>query len=148
LLLPEVAKDAFQGLPQGGVGPGTVDSEKGLDDGDLKDFHELCRRGVRKNWSALRQVKFLQKYHRCVAAIAKRVATLEKNWPWQVALFRRHNATRIVAEQRAIRDEWSRDKCFLNSRMVDAVIATAELPFQGSSGKKRCRYAPRRGLIP
>lgn len=103
------------------------DAEKGLDNGDLKFFHNLCRRGVQDNWSKLQPKSFLENYHRCIAAIAKRVSVLEKFLPSQVALFRNHDAARIVSEQESIWDEWKREKRFLNSKMVNAVIETSKL---------------------
>jgi hypothetical protein len=103
------------------------DEKAGVENGDLAWFHGLCQRGVRRNWSELTPKAFLQHYHRCVAAVAKKVAVVEKNLPDQNALFRHHDAGRIVREQDAIRAEWGKKKCFLSPAMVRAVITTAGL---------------------
>jgi hypothetical protein len=103
------------------------DERQRLDHGDLEYFNRLCRQGVYKNWSALDPKLFLKNYHRCVAAVAKKVAVVEKNWPKQVALFRHHDPARIVRERDVIWEEWKVDKCYLSPKMVEAVIATAEL---------------------
>jgi hypothetical protein len=103
------------------------DSEKERDHGDLMYFNEVCRRGVSHNWSVLDPVQFLSAYHRCIAAAAKQAAVVEKNWDRQVALFRRHDAARIVADEDKIWEEWEQDKCYLSPRMVGAVITTAAL---------------------
>lgn len=103
------------------------DAASGKDNGDLEHFHALCRRDVLANWSALTPVSFLESYHRCVAAVAKEAATVEKNLPRQVALFRNHDARRIVDEGDAIRAEWRRSPQYLSPKMVEAVIGTAAL---------------------
>ena len=97
------------------------------DNGDLGYFSRLCRRGVLKNWSALEPSGFLGTYHRCIAVIAKKASTVERYWDDQVALFRNHDPARIVAEQESIWEEWKTRKCYLNSKMVNALTVTSGL---------------------
>ncbi len=118
---------AFANYLRAALARALEDSESECDHGDLKYFNELCRRGVSDNWSTLEPVPFLGAYHRCIAAAAKQAAVVEKNWDRQVALFRQHDAARIVADQDKIWEEWERDKCYLSPRMVGAVITTAAL---------------------
>jgi hypothetical protein len=102
-------------------------AESRKDSGDLKYFNELCRRGVRANWSNLESSTFLANYHRCIAAVNKNVSVLEKFLPKQVELFRCHDLARIIVEQDLIWSEWQREKHYLSPNMVQAVIATSEL---------------------
>lgn len=102
-------------------------AENGDDNGDLGHFNRLCRCGVRTNWSDLDSESFLHNYHRCVAAVAHNISVLERFWQKQVELFRFHDVARIVSEQEAIWSEWQKEKRFLNSRMVQAVLTTSEL---------------------
>ena len=112
------------------------DADAGRDHGDLRFFNELCRRGVRRNWEALKPTQFLADYHRCIATIAKKVAVVEKYLACQVKLFRKHNAAKIVADQKAIWKAWEQEKRFLSPKMVAAVIATAELVHHSWGGFK------------
>jgi hypothetical protein len=95
--------------------------------GERAYFHSLCRRGVLTNWRRLTPICFLEDFDRCVAAIRKKVAVVEKYDTCRAKLFRHYSAQRIVADGKKIWAEWEQEKCNLNWRMVDAVTSTAKL---------------------
>jgi hypothetical protein len=95
-------------------------------DGGLNYFNKLCRRGVRRNWSKLDGARFLVEYHRCIAAAAKRGYVVDKYFASQAALFRNHDPAQIVADRKAIRDEWKQKKVYLHPQVVEALLHTAE----------------------
>jgi hypothetical protein len=117
------------------------DADKGCDNGDLEYVNRLCRRGVLANWSDLEPKTFLETYHRCIAVISRKVAVVETFLPSQVALFRNHDAARIMAEQESIWDEWSKERRCLNHKMVNAMIETSKL-LNGCWDEFRHKYLP------
>lgn len=98
----------------------------GSDAGHLKMVCDLCRKGVRANHDTLDSRRFLQEYLWCVGSIQKDFDTREGYWESQLELFRQCDAARIAAEENVIRAEWEESKCYMNGRMVEAVIGTAK----------------------
>jgi endonuclease III len=118
-------KDSFANYLKEAVHRAISDEKTEADEGNLRWIIDLARTGVLKHWTELTPKRFLEQYLWCVGSIAKDYATHEKYFQAQVDLFRRCDAARIVAEVGAIKAEWDINKSYLNTKMVEAVIATA-----------------------
>src|SRR5438552_2291069 len=102
--------------------------DEGKEDGDnLKWILERTRKGVKKNWTDLQPQEFLEEYLWCVGGIRKRFTTRAKKYPDQVKLFRECDPKKVTLDAERIRSEWKHSKCDLNSRMLEAVLSTAEM---------------------
>jgi hypothetical protein len=116
---------------------------EGEDDGNLQCIHERCRRGVQTNWIALTREQFLAEYLWCVGSIRKKYPVHLRHYPKQMKLFHQCKAARIVADADAIRASWTNDRCDLNKRMFDAVMAmSADLAQGWNAFKRDCLLLP------
>jgi hypothetical protein len=102
-----------------------ADQVRGEDGGELHGIHELCRRGVRHNWSQLTAERFLPALLWCVGSVQKDYAVRLNFWDGQLELFRDGDPLRIARERDELRAEWLARKCYLNRDMVEAVIEAA-----------------------
>ena len=80
-----------------------ADHASGDDGGEWRGIHELCRRGVRENWSLLTPERFLPGLLWCVGSVQKDYAVRLNFWDGQLELFRGGDPMRIARERDELR---------------------------------------------
>jgi len=108
-----------------------ADSEAGDDGGELKEFRQLCRRGVRQNWMRVKAIPFVKSYLWCVGSTRKPYERHCRYIKRQERLFRQCDPKNIVNARTDIRKDWRSRKdgqCHkedLKREMLESVIEAA-----------------------